>query len=162
KLLPAMVGILANDLFDLALGSRILSGGALRGGMPMYKYISNRFLTFAQNLMTGMKLSEYHTGYRAFTKRVLETLPMHANSNDFVFDNQMLIQAHFAGFKFGEITCPTLYFEDASSINFTRSVKYGLGCLWTSALYMLAKAGIARPKIFRLEGGFVRPKLALL
>lgn len=148
KLIPSLVGMLANDLYDIALGSRILSGGALQGGMPLYKYIANRFLTFTQNLLTGMKLSEFHTGYRAFRREVLESLPLNSNDDDFVFDNQMLVQAHFAGFRIGEITCPTKYFEDASSINFSRSVKYGLGCLQTSLLCILAKSGIYTSPIF--------------
>lgn len=149
KLLPAMVGILSNDVFDLALGSRILGGGALRGGMPLYKYFFNRVLTFTQNLFTGMKLSEFHTGYRAYTRAVLESLPLEANSDDFVFDNQILLQAHFAGYRIGEITCPTLYFEEASSINFSRSLQYGLSCLWGTVLYVLAKSGIYHSSSFR-------------
>lgn len=142
KLLPAMTGMLANGLFDVVLGSRILGGGALKGGMPTYKYIANRALTWIQNLITGMKLSEYHTGYRAYTRKVLETVPFEENSDDFVFDNQFLVQSHFLGFKIGEVTCPTKYFDDASSINFKRSVQYGLGCLWTSVEYFLAKKRI--------------------
>lgn len=148
KLIPAMAAILLSDEFDIALGSRILGGGALRGGMPVYKYIANRFLTLAQNLLTGMKLSEFHTGYRSFTRKVLTTLPIHNNSEDFVFDNQMILQAHYAGFFIAEITCPTKYFEDASSINFSRSVKYGFGCLVVAAQYFLGKRGIIHPKIF--------------
>lgn len=149
KLIPAMAGVLAYDLYEVVLASRILSGGALAGGMPIYKYISNRFLTFTQNLMTGMKLSEYHTGYRGFTKEVLETLPLQNNDNDFIFDNEMLVQSHFAGFRIAEITCPTKYFEEASSINFQRSVKYGLGCLFRGFLYMLAVSGIYSSPIFQ-------------
>ena len=148
KLLPAMLGILVNGLYDVALGSRILGGSALEGGMPFYKYVSNRALTFAENVMTGMKLSEFHSGYRAFTRKVLETLPLENNSNDFVFDNQMLVQCHYAGFKIAEITCPTKYFDDASSINFSRSVKYGLGCLTVASQYMLAKSNLYQHKIF--------------
>ena len=138
-----------NDANVLCLGSRILGGGALRGGMPAYKYFFNRVLTFTQNLMTGMKLSEYHTGYRAFTRSVLETLNLTANSDDFVFDNQILVQAHYAGFRIAEITCPTKYFDEASSINFLQSVRYGLGCLWTSVLYLLAKIGAYRDPLFQ-------------
>ena len=149
KLLPAMIAVLASGLYDIVLGSRILGGGALHGGMPLYKYFFNRILTFTQNLMTGMKLSEFHTGYRGFTREVLAALPLQANSDDFVFDNQMLVQAHFAGFRIAEITCPTKYFPEASSINFSRSMKYGLGCLWASAQYMIAKAVGYRPLIFR-------------
>lgn len=148
KLIPAMAGLLANDQFDIALASRILGGGALKGGMPFYKYVANRLLTLFQNLSTGMKLSEYHTGYRCFTKEVLNELALDKNSDDFVFDNQMLIQSHYAGFRIGEITCPTKYFEDASSINFSRSVKYGLGCLMCSAHYLLAKLRIYKSPIF--------------
>jgi glycosyltransferase involved in cell wall biosynthesis len=153
KLIPAMAGLLVNGLFDVVLGSRILSGGALKGGMPLYKYISNRILTAVQNLMTGMKLSEYHTGYRAFTREVLESLPLENNSDDFIFDNEMIMQAHFRKFRFAEITCPTLYFEDASSINFTRSVKYGLGCLWNSVLYVLAKTNFHKSAIYDFSNG---------
>jgi glycosyltransferase involved in cell wall biosynthesis len=149
KLIPAMAAVLLSDEYDIGLGSRILGGGALRGGMPLYKYIANRFLTLTQNLMTGMKLSEFHTGYRSFTKRVLTNLPLEHNSDDFVFDNQMLLQAHYAGFMIAEITCPTKYFDDASSINFARSVKYGLGCLGVALEYRLAKWGLRRPLIFQ-------------
>jgi len=129
KLIPAMVNILGEDLYDVVLGSRILGNGALNGGMPIYKYIANRALTFFQNLMLGHKLSEYHTGYRAFHRRVLDTIRIEDNSDDFVFDNQMLSQIIFHDFKIAEVTCPTKYFEEASSINFSRSVKYGLGVL---------------------------------
>jgi glycosyltransferase involved in cell wall biosynthesis len=149
KLIPAMAGMLANNVYDLVLGSRILGGGALQGGMPLYKYISNRCLTLAQNLMTGMKLSEYHTGYRAFTKEVITSLPLDKNSEDFVFDNQMLLQAGYAGYRIAEITCPTKYFEEASSINFRRRVVYGLGCLWMGFQMMLAKMGIWYSPIFK-------------
>jgi glycosyltransferase involved in cell wall biosynthesis len=149
KLIPAMAGLLVSDQFDVALGSRILGGGALKGGMPLYKYISNRFLTFVQNLLTGMKLSEFHTGYRAFTAEVLKTLPLQNNSDDFVFDNQMLVQAKFYGFRIGEITCPAKYFEEASSINLLRSIKYGLGCLWVSMCYLLANWKIYQAPIFQ-------------
>ncbi|MCV6639527.1 glycosyltransferase family 2 protein [Candidatus Albibeggiatoa sp. nov. NOAA] len=137
KLITAMTSMLAEGLFDCVLGSRILGTGALKGGMPMYKYIANRILTFVQNIVINYKLSEYHTGYRAFSKEVLETLPLENNSNDFLFDNQMLAQIVYAKYVIGEVTCPTLYFEDASSINFRRSVTYGLGVLWTSAKYRL-------------------------
>jgi glycosyltransferase involved in cell wall biosynthesis len=148
KLIPAMSHMLASDLFDICLGSRILSGGALRGGMPLYKYIANRLLTLAENLFTGMKLSEYHTGYRAFTRAVLQELPLQKNSDDFVFDNQILLQAHYFGFRLSEVTCPTAYFEEASSINFRRSVQYGLGCMWNALLFTLARSGIYRAPIF--------------
>ena len=149
KLVPSMAWMLAYGLYDVVLGSRILSGGALQGGMPLYKYVSNRFLTFTQNIMTGMKLSEYHTGYRAFTRQVLETLPLHVNDNDFIFDNEMLLQAHYAGFKIAEITCPTKYFEEASSINFIRSLKYGLGCLGRGVLFMFARLGLHLSPLFQ-------------
>jgi len=143
-----MVGVLLSDEFDIGLASRILGGGALKGGMPWWKYIANRLLTLVQNLLTSMKLSEYHTGYRSFTRRLLTSLPLDSNSDDFIFDNQMLLQAHFAGFGIAEITCPTKYFNDASSINFRRSVKYGLGCLWVSVQYLLAKWRIWNIAIF--------------
>ncbi len=148
KLIPAMAGMLASDVFDVVLGSRILGGGALKGGMPLYKYIANRFLTAVQNLLTGMKLSEYHTGYRAFSRKVLETLPLERDDDDFIFDNQMLCQTHYAGFRIAEVTCPTKYFEEASSINFVRSSKYGLLCLWTGVLHFLARTGIFHAEIF--------------
>jgi hypothetical protein len=117
--------------------------------MPFYKYISNRFLTMAQNLLMGAKLSEYHTGYRAFTRKVLESVPIERNSDDFVFDNQMLSQIHFLGFSIAEVTCPAKYFEEASSINFRRSLRYGLGCLWTGVLFRLTKMGVSRAKLFK-------------
>ncbi len=148
KLIGPMAQLLESGLYDVALGSRILGGQALAGGMPFYKYVSNRFLTFVQNLLIGAKISEYHTGYRAFTRQVLETLPWQRNSDDFVFDNQMLSQIHFWGFKIGEITCPAKYFAEASSINFVRSAVYGLGCLWTALQYRLVKMKAARFAIF--------------
>ena len=147
-LLEAMIYPIARGLFPVMLGSRILGKGALRGGMPMYKYISNRFLTFFQNVMMGQKLAEYHTGYRAFSKEILERLPLHKNSDDFVFDNEMLGQIAFAGYEMGEVTCPTKYFDDASSINFKRSVQYGLGVLRVSVSYRLQRWGIAKFEIF--------------
>lgn len=149
KLIPAMASVLAVGEYDVSLGSRILGGGALAGGMPFYKYVANRFLTFVQNLVTGMKLSEYHTGYRAFTRQVLETLPLRSNSDDFVFDNQMLMQIDIAGFRIAEITCPTRYAPDASSINLWRSVQYGTGCLWNAGLHLLCRTGLYRAAIFR-------------
>lgn len=148
KLIPAMVALLSSGLYDVVMGSRILGGQALAGGMPLYKYIANRFLTGCQNLLTGMKLSEYHTGYRGFTGEVLRSIPLARNSNDFIFDNEMLMQVHMAGFKVAEITCPTKYFDEASSINFLRSLKYGVGCLNNGLLYFLAKRGLASPSIF--------------
>ena len=148
KLLPSMVYIIANDLYQVVLGSRILGGGALRGGMPYYKYVFNRFLSLFQNVMMRQKLSEYHTGYRAFSRKVLENINYHANSNDFVFDNQMLAQIFYAGFEIAEVTCPTKYFTDASSINFIRSSKYGFGVLHTSIKYRLQKMHLGKFKIF--------------
>jgi glycosyltransferase involved in cell wall biosynthesis len=141
KLITAMASLIAVDQFDVVLGSRILSGGALRGGMPLYKYVANRFLTATENLITGAKLSEYHTGYRAFSRQVLETLPLEENSDDFVFDSQMLAQCIYFGFRIGEVSCPTRYEPDSSSINFKRSVVYGLGVLGTTALFRACKLG---------------------
>jgi glycosyltransferase involved in cell wall biosynthesis len=150
KLVSAMAYMLESGLYDVVLGSRILGGQALKGGMPLYKYMSNRFLTMAQNILMGAKLSEYHTGYRAFTRRVLETVPVERNSDDFVFDNQMLAQIHFMGFSIAEVTCPAKYFKEASSINFVRSVRYGLGCLWTALQFRLAKMGLHRAALFKV------------
>jgi glycosyltransferase involved in cell wall biosynthesis len=152
KLILAMSSMIINGLYDIVLGSRILVGGALKGSMPLYKYIFNRFLTLVQNVLVKQKLSEYHTGYRAFSRQVLETLPLNENSDDFVFDNQMLVQALFFGFAIGEVSCPTKYFEDASSINFARSVTYGLGVLATSVQYRLQKWGIRKFRIFSSDG----------
>ncbi len=149
KLLTAMASIIANGVYPCVLGSRILGGGARKGGMPLYKYIANRFLTLAQNLLMGQKLSEYHTGYRAFSREILETVDYHANSDDFIFDNEMLAQIFYAGFEIAEITCPTKYFAEASSINFTRSSIYGLGVLRVSIQYALQKLGLGSFKIFR-------------
>lgn len=161
-LLEAMVYPIANGLFPVMLGSRILGKGALRGGMPLYKYIANRFLTAFQNLLMGQKLAEYHTGYRAFSREILESLPLEENSDDFVFDNEMLGQIAYAGHTIGEVTCPTKYFEEASSINFSRSVKYGLGVLRVSMLYRLNKWGLIRSRIFDMKTGkkLVTPTLS--
>ncbi len=148
KLIPAMVYLLLSGEYDVVLGSRILGGKAIQGGMPLYKYISNRLLTFVQNMVMGAKLSEYHTGYRAFTRNVLETIFLDNNSNDFLFDNQMLSQILYAEFRIGEITCPAKYFPEASSINFIRSMKYGLGCLKTAAQFRMHKWNLVRSKIF--------------
>ncbi len=137
KLITAMTSLISEGLFDCVLGSRILGEGALKGGMPFYKYVSNRLLTFYQNLLIGHKLSEYHTGYRAFSREILETLPLDQNSNDFIFDNQMLLQILYANFTIGEITCPTRYFKEASSINFIRASKYGIEVLITTLQYVL-------------------------
>lgn len=144
KLLGALTTLVSSGVYDVALGSRILGGGALAGGMPVYKYISNRLLTAFENLMIGQKLSEYHTGYRAFSSAVLRALQLEQNSDDFVFDNEMLVQAHVAGFKIGEVSIPTKYFEEASSISFKRSVIYGLGVLRCSFEGFLARAGLYR------------------
>jgi len=152
-LIEAMTFPIAHGLFPVMLGSRILGKGALQGGMPIWKYIANRALTFFQNIMMGQKLAEYHTGYRAFSKEILESCPLEENSDDFVFDNQMLAQIAFKGFTIGEVTCPTKYFEEASSINFKRSVTYGFGVLHTSLLFRLNKWGILKSSIFNFESG---------
>ncbi|MCW1401107.1 glycosyltransferase family 2 protein [Novosphingobium sp. MW5] len=149
RLVTAMASMIASDQFDAVLASRILGTGALKGGMPLYKYIANRGLTFIQNLLMGQKLSEYHTGYRAFSRKLLETLPLDSCSDDFVFDNQMLAQATWFDFRIGEISCPTKYFEEASSINFKRSCIYGFGVLGTALSYRLAKMGLSKPAIFK-------------
>jgi glycosyltransferase involved in cell wall biosynthesis len=149
KLVEAMVSIIGNELYDVVLASRILGKGALKGGMPIYKYIANRILTLIQNIIMNQKLSEYHTGYRAFSKKSLESISYDLNSDDFVFDNQMLTQLLYKGFECGEVTCPTKYFEEASSINFTRSSIYGLGCLWAAFQYRLNKWGIIRSEYLR-------------
>ena len=151
-LLVSLAGMIAYGEYDVALGSRILGVGALSGGMPLYKYVANRVLTLFQNLVMNYKLSEYHTGYRAFSRRVLETLPLESNSDDFVFDNEMLAQIIFFGFRMGEISCPTRYFAEASSINFRRSVKYGFGVLATAVMFRLQKMHLARFRIFHQEG----------
>ena len=148
-LIPAMASIIAQDLYPVVLGSRILGKGALKGGMPMHKYIANRFLTLFQNILIGEKLSEYHTGYRAFSKEVIMALHLEANSDDFVFDNQMLSQIVYAGFSIGEVTCPTKYFAEASSINFKRSSIYGLGVLWVSLKHFLQRIGIAKFDMYK-------------
>lgn len=148
KLLRALASLLAEDVFDVALGSRILGNGALAGGMPLYKYVSNRFLTAAENLLIGQKLSEYHTGYRAFTRTVLESLRLDENSDGFVFDNEMLVQCHALGFRIGEVSCPTLYFKEASSIGFGPSVRYGFGCLNVGARFLLHRTGARRDSQF--------------
>ena len=147
-LVTPIATMIAYGVYDLALGSRILGGGALRGGMPRYKYVANRFLTAAQNLLTGAKLSEYHTGFRAFSRQLLAALPLEGNSDDFVFDNQMLGQIFWHGFTIGEVSCPTKYFKEASSINFRRSCRYGVGCLSVGFQYRLAKLGLVRPRLF--------------
>jgi glycosyltransferase involved in cell wall biosynthesis len=148
KLIPAMVNIIGEDLYPVVLGSRILGKGALLGGMPIYKYISNRMLTFLQNLILNYKLSEYHTGYRAFSREVLQSINYGANSDDFVFDNEMLSQIIYAGFHIGEVTCPTKYFKEASSINFRRSVVYGLGVLRVSLGHRLHRWGVIHSPLY--------------
>ncbi len=152
RLVTPMAAMIASGVYDVVLASRILGGASLRGGMPLYKYISNRFLTAVQNVLLGAKLSEYHSGYRAFSAEVLRKLPLLANSDDFVFDNQIITQAVAFGFRIGEISCPTKYFADASSISFRRSVTYGLGVLATSVLYRLWKWGIVRSRLFSPKG----------
>ena len=149
KLIPAMVNIIGDDLYPVVLGSRILGKGALKGGMPIWKYIANRFLTMTQNLLIDYKLSEYHTGYRAFSADVLRGINLAENSDDFVFDNQMLSQIVYAGFDIAEVTCPTKYFEEASSINFVRSSQYGLGVLKVSFCHFLQRLGLANFKMYK-------------
>lgn len=149
KLIHSIAYVIANDLYPVVLGSRILGKGALKGGMPWYKYVANRILTLTQNILMSQKLSEYHTGYRAFSKEVLEAIDYNVNSDDFVFDNQMLAQIFYKGFEIGEITCPTKYFPEASSINLKRSSIYGLGVLKVSIQYRLAKWGLINPKYLR-------------
>lgn len=151
KLVTAMASMVASGHYDIVLGSRILGGGALAGGMPLYKYIANRFLTLIENVALGVKLSEFHTGYRAFSRRVLEILPLEKNSDQFVFDNEMLAQAVYFGLKIGEISCPTKYFQDSSSIDISRSVIYGLGVLGTTIKFTLHKAGLCNFNIFCAE-----------
>jgi glycosyltransferase involved in cell wall biosynthesis len=148
KLIPAMVSIIANGLHPCVLGSRILGGYSLKGGMPVWKYVSNRFLTFAENVMLGAKLSEYHTGYRAFSREILEKLDLTKNSDDFVFDNQMLAQIFWHGSTIAEVSCPTKYFPEASSINLRRSIRYGFGCLGTGLSFRLAKMGVWSSELF--------------
>jgi len=152
RLLPAMVSMIGSGLYDCVIGSRILGGEARQSGMPTYKYIANRGLTLCQNLLLGSKLTEFHTGYRAFSKACLLGLPLEENSDDFVFDNQMLSQIIYFGFRIGEVSCPTKYFAEASSINFARSCKYGLGCLRTAAEFRLAKLGLWQARVFRRDG----------
>ena len=152
RLVTAMASMVAYGVYDAVLGSRIIGGTALRGGMPLYKYIANRLLTAFENLFLGIKLSEYHTGYRAFSREVLTRLPLLENSDDFVFDNQMLAQCVRFGFRIGEVSCPTKYFEEASSINFRRSVKYGLGVVGTTLQFALEQAGLGRSAIFSEKG----------
>ncbi|MEJ6588835.1 MAG: glycosyltransferase family 2 protein [Crocinitomicaceae bacterium] len=149
KLIHSISGIIAYDVYPVVLGSRILGKGALKGGMPIYKYLANRILTLFQNIVMGQKLSEYHTGYRAFSKEVFDKIDIHKNSDDFVFDNQMLAQICFSGLEIGEVSCPTKYFNDSSSINFSRSVTYGMGVVKTTLLFRLAKWKVYTNKIFK-------------
>jgi len=151
-LVPAMAGMVASGVYDMVLASRILGAGALKGGMPLYKYVANRLLTAFQNLLLGVKLSEYHTGFRAFSSQLLQTLPLLENSDDFVFDNQMIAQAVMFGFKIGEISCPTKYFKEASSINFKRSVQYGFGVLATSFGFLAHKLGLRHAPRYGVTG----------
>jgi glycosyltransferase involved in cell wall biosynthesis len=151
KLIPAMAALIGNGLYHCVLGSRILGGYALAGGMPPWKYLANRFLTLAENILIGAKLSEYHTGYRAFSRELLEKTTDDSKSDDFLFDNQMLAQIVWQGWMIAEVSCPTKYFTDASSINFRRSVRYGLGCLWTGLVFRLARAGFVRSRLFPVQ-----------
>lgn len=151
-LIPAMASMIGNGLYDCVLGSRILGGYALQGGMPWWKYVANRFLTLVENLLLGAKLSEYHTGYRAFSRRLLSQLPLERNSDDFVFDNQMLAQILWYGYTIAEVSCPTKYLPESSSINFSRSVRYGMGCLQTATAFRLAKAGVLHSRILPRHG----------
>lgn len=157
NLIVPMAGMIAYGEYDAVVGSRILGKGALEGGMPLYKYIANRFLTLTQNILLNYKLSEYHTGFRAFRRSVLENLPLEDNSDDFVFDNEMLAQTVYFGYRMGEISCPTRYFEEASSINFSRSVKYGFGVLGTSMKYRMRKWGLVKGRLFRERGQRLLP-----
>jgi glycosyltransferase involved in cell wall biosynthesis len=156
RLVTAMASLIALDVYDVVLGSRMIGNGALKGGMPRYKFIANRILTAFENIMLGEKFSEYHTGYRAFSRSVLEQLPLEVNSDDFVFDNQILAQTSYFGFRIGEVSCPTRYTADSSSINFRRSCKYGLGVVWTSVQFRAARLGLTSPRIFDPAG----PRLA--
>jgi glycosyltransferase involved in cell wall biosynthesis len=151
KLIPAMASLIGNDLYTCVLGSRILGGYALKGKMPLWRYVANRFLTLIENILTGAKLSEYHTGYRAFSRWLLEQLPLEENSDDFVFDNQMLLQILWFDHTIAEVSCPTKYFPQASSINFWRSIKYGFGCLWTALIFRLARMNLVKSKSFPAE-----------
>jgi glycosyltransferase involved in cell wall biosynthesis len=152
RLVTAMASMITSGHYDVVLASRILGGKARQGGMPLYKYIANRFLTLFENVMLGVKLSEYHSGYRAFSRTVLESLPLNENSDDFIFDNEMIAQVVFSGYEIGEISCPTRYFEDASSINFSRAVTYGLGVLSTSIKFALQKSGMMSFPLFNVDG----------
>lgn len=149
KLIRAMSSIIAENVYEVVLASRILGGGALKGGMPLYKYFFNRIMTLVQNILMGQKLSEYHSGYRAFTAGAIKHIPYHNNSNDFVFDNQLIAQLCYAGYEIAEVTCPTKYDEESSSINFLRSLKYGIGCMITALQYFLSKRGLLDIRLFK-------------
>jgi glycosyltransferase involved in cell wall biosynthesis len=151
RLLTAMAAMIESEIYDIVIGSRIIGGGALRGGMPLWKYVANRGLTAFQNFLLGAKLSEYHSGYRAYSRQVLQRLNWRGNSNDFLFDNQLIVQGIIAGCRMGEISVPTKYFDDASSINFKRSVQYGFGVLWTSVTGFLMRAGLYRSPLFESQ-----------
>jgi glycosyltransferase involved in cell wall biosynthesis len=151
KLIPAMATMIANGLYSCVLGSRILGGYALKGGMPLWKYLANRFLTLIENILLRAKLSEYHTGYRAYSRELLQNLRLEGNSDDYLFDNQMLAQIIWQGYTIAEVSCPTKYFAEASSINLRRSISYGLGCLWTALMFRLAKLKIIRSKLFPVK-----------
>jgi glycosyltransferase involved in cell wall biosynthesis len=153
KLIPAMASMIGNGLYQCVLGSRILGGYALKGGMPLWKYVANRFLTLTENIFLGAKLSEYHTGYRAFSAKLLNEMPLENNSDDFVFDNQMLAQIVWFGYTIAEISCPTKYFADASSINLFRSIKYGIGCLYIGLIFRLSKMQVIRSRLFPRSRG---------
>ncbi|OGT40910.1 MAG: glycosyl transferase family 2 [Gammaproteobacteria bacterium RIFCSPHIGHO2_12_FULL_38_14] len=157
KLIPVFANIIAQDIYPVVLGSRILGKGALKGGMPFYKYVSNRFLTLFQNVLIGQKLSEYHTGYRAYARSVLESIPFHLCSDDFIFDNQILSQIIYAGYDIAEVTCPTLYFEEASSINFKRSLIYGLGVLKTSIHHFCQRMGLCHSALYEIISSSIPP-----
>ena len=154
KLIHAMTSVIAYDIYPVIMGSRILGKGALKGGMPAYKYIANRVLTLSQNILMSQKLSEYHSGYRAFSSEIFDKIDIERNSDDFVYDNQMLAQIFYAGYEIGEVTCPTKYFEEASSINFSRSVTYGLGVLKVSIQYRLTKWGLIKPNFLKLKSNY--------
>lgn len=161
RLVTAMAAMIASGHYDIVLGSRILGGQAIKGGMPLYKYIGNRLLTFIQNIVLGVKLSEYHTGYRAFKREVLETLPIGENSDGFVFDNEILVQAVYFGFRIGELSCPTRYFKEASSINLKEGVKYSIGVIWTTLKYILCKWKIKNFSFLSPEGRKLKPNKEL-
>lgn len=160
RLILPLASLVASGMYEVALGSRILGGGALRGGMPLYKYVGNRFLTMLQNILLGQKLSEYHTGYRAFSRRVLQTLPLGENRDDFIFDNQMITQAAYFGFRIAEVTCPTSYGPDSSSISFVASVRYGLGVLRTAFACFLARLDVGKHTFLNPAGRKLAPTLA--